>query len=106
MEKLRDTPAAWGEFLEKLGGLLERFCQRWLNQDQAASYIGVHRSYLERRRKLKLDPAFSQIGKIVRYCRQKLDEFLLVREVATHRDDKSEPRRTDKGFRTEEARQD
>ena len=48
----------------------------WFNQRAAAAYLGVHVSYLERRRKLGMSPRYSKIGRIVRYQKAELDRFL------------------------------
>jgi excisionase family DNA binding protein len=49
----------------------------WLTRAEAAAYLNVNPSYLEKRKRRGLLPRFSQVGKrIIRYRRSDLDAFL------------------------------
>ena len=62
---------------------------QYMNTPQAAAYLGVSISLLERLRQVRQGPAFVRIGRCVRYRREDLDNFT-SRARDQHRDDEQE----------------
>src|SRR5262245_4115101 len=57
----------------------------WLSTQQAASYLGVHKAYLEYLRREGGGPKFSaRADKLIRYSRRALHEWMAQTEVTRH----------------------
>ncbi len=57
--------------------------QQYLNTREAAEYLGVSVSLLERYRQLREGPSFVRIGRSVRYRREDIDDFATLGRVPT-----------------------
>ncbi|MEN6427196.1 MAG: helix-turn-helix domain-containing protein [Phycisphaerales bacterium] len=58
-----------------------RVVPEWLSPQQAAAYTGIPEGTLEQRRREGTGPAYSRVGRHVRYKREFLDAWLLAQEV-------------------------
>ncbi len=57
--------------------------RRWLSPSEAANYLGCTTQHLQMMRARRSGPSFVKFGRLVRYARTDLDDYLNARKITT-----------------------